>query len=375
MTSREPKPVGFAVAVVAPFPPPSGGMSVQAAKLAERLTGEGIPVETVAVNPVLPRWSRWAESVPGLRTALREAVFLRRMLAVLPKVSVVHHLSASGLYFFLTTTPVTLLGRLWGRRVIVNYRGGLAESFLKRWGWLAVPILRMAHHVAVSSAFLQRVFGRHGVEASLLPNLADLERFHYRERMPLRPRLIVTRNLEPMYNVECVLRAFRAIQQRYPEATLCVAGSGSEQARLQKLAGELNLSGLTFLGAVRHEDLPQLYDDHHILVNASNVDNFPGSLLEAACCGLPVVTTAAGGIPDMIQDHQTGLLVGVNDHEALAGAVLELLAQPELALRLARAARRWVEQFCWERVYGSLLEHYGLPSVAAANQERKRAWA
>jgi glycosyltransferase involved in cell wall biosynthesis len=349
------------VEIVAPFPPPNGGMSLQAEKLWECLAAEGIDVELIATNPSPPARLWFVRSVPGLRTMVRETQYLWSLLRKPRTVGIIHHLAASGAYFFLHSVPLLVLGRHRKARLVLNYRGGNAARFLRRWAWLVVPLMRLADQIAVPSEFLQRVFREYGLTASLVPNIADTELFSYKQRNTFRPRLIVTRNLEPMYNVECVLRAFHIVQSTFPQAILGIAGTGSEESRLRKRVHEWQLAGVSFYGAVAHRDLPSLYAEHDIFVNASNVDNFPGALLEAACSGLCIVTTRAGGIPDMIRDHVTGLLVNLNDHQALANGVLECLEQQDLARNLARRARTWVEQFAWANVFPKLMECYGLP--------------
>jgi len=353
------------VAIVAPMPPPNGGMSLQAEKLALRLGGDGISVRVVATNPALPRVLRFCGFIPGLRTLIRELQFLTAVIVNLPRAPVVHHFSASGLYFFLHSVPTVGIARLCGKRVLINYRGGKADSFLRRWAWFVVPVLRSASAVAVPSQFLKDVFQKYGIVAVLLPNLADVELFHWNERGSFRPRLLVTRNLEPMYNVECVLRAFRIVKQRYSDATLGIAGSGSEEGRLRRLVSNWKLDGVTFYGAVPNRQLAAIYAEYDIFVNSSNVDNFPGALVEAACCGLPIVTTRAGGIPDMIVHDENGLLVNLDDSEALAAAAMSLVEDGQRGRRLARSARQWAEQFSWEKIFPEYLRLYGFEAVPA----------
>src|SRR5579884_2729141 len=175
MTSPASKSEVLRVAVVAPFPPPAGGMSLQAQKLCARLAGEGIAVERVPTNPTLPRALRFSGRIPAVRTAVRAVQYFASLLRSFRKCSVIHHFSASGLYFFVHSVPALVLGRCMGRHVILNYRGGKAAPFLERWGWIAVPVMRLAHQIAVPSVFLQRIFRSHGLTASLLPNLADTE--------------------------------------------------------------------------------------------------------------------------------------------------------------------------------------------------------
>lgn len=348
------------ICVIAPLPPPNGGMSLQAEKLISRLAGEGFSVCVIATNPQPPRALRWAHGVSGVRTVIREVQYLIVLVRGLRDCDIVHHFSASGLYFFLHSAPVLVLGRFLRKRMILNYRGGRAPDFLGRWHWWVVPLMRLADALAVPSAFLEKTFREYSLDTTLLPNIADTESFSWRDRPQFTPRLLVTRGLDPMYNIECILRAFQMVQRCYPTAVLTVAGEGSEERRLRDLVSGWGCQGIRFLGAVPHRDLPALYASHDIYVNSSNVDNFPGALVEAACCGLPIVTTCAGGIPYMIRDRHNGLLVELNDDSGLASAVIEVLEKPQLGRALASQARLWAEQFSWARVCPILLDCYGI---------------
>jgi glycosyltransferase involved in cell wall biosynthesis len=223
--------------------------------------------------------------------------------------------------------------------------------------------MRLASSITVPSEFLQQVFLNYGLCATVLPNIAQTELFLWKGRERFAPMLLVTRHLDPMYNIECLLRAFHIIQKRFPEAILTVAGNGSEEACLRTLASQWGLSGVSFCGTVAYSDLPALYASHDIYVNSSNVDNFPGALVEAACSGLPIVTTRAGGIPWMIRDRQSGIVVDLNDETALANGVIEILEHPELGRHFAQQARTWAEQFSWRNVLPKLLSSYGSEDV------------
>ena len=355
--SRAPSPPR--VWIVAPSPPPYGGMSVQAEKLRNRLVSEGIAAELISTNPAPPRPFKILARIPVVRTILRETQYLLSLGRIVRNPSVVHHLSASHLYFFLHSAPLLILGKWSPTKVVLNYRGGKAADFLRSWSWAVLPLMGLADQVVVPSEYLRRVFLSFGLTSTLLPNAADTGRFPFPDREHFSPRLFVSRNLEPMYDVECVLRAFRIIQEKSPMATLGIAGEGSQASRLQSLVGEWGLRGVSFYGAVPYTELPSFYAHHDIYVNASRVDNFPGALVEAACAGLPIVSTRAGGIPEMIRHRENGLLVEVGDDQALARCVLELLAQQSLARQMARAARSWAEQFSWNNVFPQLLRCYG----------------
>jgi phenylacetate-CoA ligase len=199
----------------------------------------------------------------------------------------------------------------------------------------------------VPSAYLEEVFARHGHRAAVIPNVLDLGRFTYRERDPLRPRLLSTRNLEAHYAVDQTLRAFALVRLSYPEATLTIVGGGSQERRLRHLAAALGGGRVRFAGRVEPARMPPLYDDADLFVNSSVVDNQPLSVIEAFAAGLPLVSTAAGGIPEMVDHGQTGLIVPPGDPAAMARAVASLLERPEQARAMARRARRRAERHTW----------------------------
>ncbi|HZM91121.1 MAG TPA: glycosyltransferase family 4 protein, partial [Blastocatellia bacterium] len=166
------------------------------------------------------------------------------------------------------------------------------------------------------------------------------------------------RNLEPLYNVECALRAFTIIQQRLPDARLIVAGDGSQRERLEALSEELDLRNVEFRGRVAPEQMQSLYDEADVYLNSPNIDNMPGSIIEAFASGLPVVTTCAGGIPYIVNDNSTGLVIHCGDHEAMAEAALTLLKDEALWRRITIRAREECERYQWEFVKNEWLKLY-----------------
>jgi glycosyltransferase involved in cell wall biosynthesis len=220
----------------------------------------------------------------------------------------------------------------------------------------------LADRILVPSEFLQRIFAAHGLRAEILPNVAEAEQFAFTLRNRFAPRLIVARNLTPIYDVGTILRAFAIIQRRYQDAKLSVVGTGRDANSLTELARQLGLRNVTFHGAVPNSEMPKLYAEHDIALNASVFDNFPGALVEAALAGLAVVSTGSGGIPDMFECGKTALLVKVGDHQQMARSVLECIEHPEDTCQRTLLARTWAEQFAWANVFPIFKHFYGLDS-------------
>jgi len=114
--------------------------------------------------------------------------------------------------------------------------------------------------------------------------------------------------------------------------------------------GRLARRNARIVGPVANARMPELYEAADVYLNSSRIDNMPGSLIEAFAAGLPVVTTNAGGIPWMVEEGRTGLLVECGDPEAMATAALRLLADGQLAARIAAQAREEAERYTWEAV-------------------------
>ncbi len=352
------------IAVVAPSLGILGGQAVQALRLVEHLRSfEGIEVDLLPVNPRLPGLLGRLQAIKYVRTVLTSAAYIASLIRRVPQYDVLHVFSASYWSFLLAPLPAMMIGRLYRRRVLLNYHSGEAEDHLTR-SRVAVRAMALAHVVVVPSPFLADVFARFGIETRVVFNFIEVAGIPYRRRTAIEPRLLTNRNLEPLYNVACALRAFARIQAAIPEARLTVAGFGSQRATLESLARDLDLRDVTFVGRVAADAMGAYYDRADLFLNASNVDNMPLSILDAFAAGVPVVTTDAGGIPRMVDHDRTGLVVPKDDDAALARAALCLLRDPLTALRIADAARAeclahyvWpVVGMQWINLYRSLSE-------------------
>lgn len=328
-----------------------GGQAVQANYLLDHLGREPeFEVSFVPHNPRLPGPLRLLQSIKYVRTLVTSLLYWINLLIQVPRHDIVHTFSASYLSFLLAPAPAIIIARLFGKKVVLNYRSGEAEDHLRCWPRTAVPIMRLADELIVPSQYLVDVFWKFGLRASAVANIIDPDRFKFRERKPLRPIFLSNRNLYPLYNVACILRAFEKIQQKFPEARLILAGDGSQRSSLEALARELKLQNVEFRGRVAPHKMHELYDEAHIFLNSSNIDNMPGSILESFATGMPVVSTSAGGIRCIVTHEQTGLLVPRNDHDAMAAWAIRLLESPELASSIAHNAYAECAAYKWDAV-------------------------
>jgi glycosyltransferase involved in cell wall biosynthesis len=240
------------------------------------------------------------------------------------------------------------------------------------------------HLIAVSQAICRKIAdeGRNVVPVSLIYNGVDLQRYDHQEPCctlrdeygmePGSQIVGVVARLEPEKGHPTLLEAWPSVLQAVPNAYLLVVGEGSQRAALEELARSLRVAHrVVFTG--RRDDVPAVTAALDVAVLPSYREAQGLSVLEAMALSRPVVASNVGGIPEMITDGMTGLLVPPHDADALAGAISRLLIDHPYADLLARAGHDLVhERFCIEHMVASTEAIYetgarlsALPELAA----------
>ena len=175
--------------------------------------------------------------------------------------------------------------------------------------------------------------------------------------------------LRPEKGHDVALDAVRILRTRFPGLRLLVVGQGDLRAQIERRAGELD--GAVVVAGLR-QDLPRVFDALDVLVQPSRADAFPTSIIEAMAASVPVVASAVGGIPEMVSDGETGVLLATPPEAGdLAAALAGLLEDPARRARLATAARRlYLDRFTagpWVRQTRALYD------TVLAGRKRSRA--
>ncbi len=340
------------IALIGPLPPPFGGMANQTRQLAKLLEGESVGVVLVRSNA--PYSPAWIEKVKGIRAFFRLVPYLLAVWKTIQNVQLVHLMANSGWSWHLFAAPVIWMASMRNVPVVVNYRGGEAETFFKKAiNWVR-PSMHRVERVVVPSQYLEKIFSDFNIQSTVIPNIINLERFSCsQERMPnlISPHFIVCRNLEKIYDVETAIKAFSIINDRYHQAHLTIAGEGPEKSSLEQQIEMLGIaSQVIFAGRLTPEQMAELYRSADVMLNTSRVDNMPNALLEAMSAGVPIVSTDAGGIPYMVEDNKTALLNPIGDWKGIAESAIQLLEDESLYKQLSNDGKREVSRYCWESV-------------------------
>ena len=160
---------------------------------------------------------------------------------------------------------------------------------------------------------------------------------------------------------DLALSAFKKIIPQFPETILLFAGDGDMRRPLsQTSAKDKQLKNrVLFFGQIDTSEMPEYYNASDILLISSRAEGTPNALLEGIASGMPVVSFPVGGIPEIISDGTTGILAKEDTVEALADALIRVLSDADLRLKIAKNARGWAEiNLCWTHTTNRYLRFY-----------------
>jgi len=303
----------------------------------------------------------------GQRGYVLNVLSLRRLLARWrPDLLNVHYASGYGTTAALSGFAPTLLS-VWGSDVFDFPYEGRLKAVLLRWN------LRRATAIASTSHAMARQVQRLTPERSSIavtPFGVDMQRFAPVPGLRAQGRLTIgiVKSLEPAYGVDLLLRACAGLlgagdAPELQDWRLLVVGGGSQRAELEVLAFELGIGQRTeFVGALPHDEVPFGLNRFDIYVAPSRSESFGVAVIEASACELPVIVSDAGGLPEVVLDGETGLVVPRENVPALQAALARLLFDSALRARLGRNGRAHVaREYEWnhcvdlmEQAYASL---------------------
>jgi glycosyltransferase involved in cell wall biosynthesis len=258
-----------------------------------------------------------------------------------------------------------IIGRLARVPIIITSRrnvhiGPPLREHLKRltasWDTHAIAVCDLARQAEIGRAggSPDKVITIHnGIDVERFTSLSSIKQADARQTLntPAEASLLGTvGRLHPQKGLPDLLTTFQRVKGTHPASHLLIVGEGECRTDLERRAQQLDVAGaVTFAG--HRDDVPQLLALLDVFVLASHWEGLPNVILEAMAAGLPVVATRVGGVPEVVVDGVTGLLVPPRDPDALSEAILTLLQDPDLRQKMGQAGRERVrEHFSVERM-------------------------
>jgi glycosyltransferase involved in cell wall biosynthesis len=232
--------------------------------------------------------------------------------------------------------------------------------------WVINRVLKNATHITATSEFLEKAaVGFNPIvtrKISVIPFGVEVPD----EIEPLPPhrpfKLCFIKSLRPKYGPDILLSAVNEVKKQIADIQLTMAGDGPMKERLEWIIKELELeSNVTLAGFVPNQKVYNLIRQHHAMVMPSIMDSesFGVAAIEAGACGRPVIASRVGGVPEVIVDSRTGLLVPPKDHLALAQAIIKLASDINLCDKMGREGYEFVRQhYQWAKSLDLMCELY-----------------
>ena len=329
------------VLLIANYKPGTGGISGQVEKLNAYLDKEGV------VNEVF--------STKGSLAYRIQVPF--KLLKVAKDYDVLHVHTCSH-WGFITAVLGVWAGRRLKKKVVVTYHGGGAEQFFSRHPRLVKKYLCQTDANIVLSGFLSNVFDKYQIPYTVIPNIVELEEGRFCPRATIEPKFISIRTLSPLYNIECIIKAFKAVKKACPSARLTIVGDGPSRDSLEQFVRSESIQDVTFVGRVDNARIYEYLNQSDIMLSAPRIDNMPVSVLEGFNAGLLVISSNVGGVPYMIEDEVNGLLFESNNSMALAEKMMWALSHQDESHNMIDNAKEAVKLYSWECVREKIFELY-----------------
>jgi glycosyltransferase involved in cell wall biosynthesis len=348
----------------------------------------GVPVVKLKVPPPFGSYRLLPLFILAFNTVIMREVMRHHRRRPFDLIDVPDHL-AEGLFATFTGIPVvTRLHTPFALLVSMglnNYRKNLSYRLIKTMEKTALRRSRVFYAPCMDLVHRCReLLGADSVPEMIFGYPVDLDLFSpaaAAAEVDTPLRILFLGRLEQRKGIETIVEAFPKVVARHPGCTLTLVGSDTPNIRGFSSARqfmEIEFRRAGCLDRVRFENyvplakLPAFFREHDIVWVPSLYDNFPLICLEAMACGKAVVVSDAGGLPEMVQAGETGMIFPVGDAEALAENTGRLCDNPELRGRLGRNARRYAERNCSpDIIYDKTMELYQLALRAPAEGEVK----
>ncbi len=260
------------------------------------------------------------------------------------------------------------VAKMQGAKCVINLQSGDTEEWVKRklgpFYFLYKWVYGKRPQYVVLSQYLKERARLHGVpreHITIIPNGVDTKVFTRKNfnvkkvRQELNSgsrKIILTASRLTLKNaVDDLLMAFALMRREVP-SILVICGTGEDEEKLKSLANELGVSeDVRFLGLVPYKELPKYVSAADVFVRPSLSEGFGNSFVEALACGVPIIGTPVGGIPDFLVDKKTGLFCKVHNPEDLADKITLLLKNKKLANTIVKNGQKMVKKrYEWSEV-------------------------
>ncbi|MCK5548529.1 MAG: glycosyltransferase [Thermoplasmata archaeon] len=278
----------------------------------------------------------------GLLSFILRAYKTRKLVKMIrPDIVHAHYVFGYGFFAAFSGFHPLVISAL-GSDILIDAKGSTFKRIVSRYA------LRRADAVTTTSRFIAgNVRSVHDASIHIVPYGVDLNLFFPKRKKRVMGAQVIgfVKALERVYGCKYLIGALPDILEKHPDLKVYIIGDGSHMDDLKGLVRNLDLdTTVQFKGMVPHEDIPRYLDEMDVFVMPSLSEGFGVSALEAQAMGVPVVATNVGGIPEVVEDGVSGILVEPRSHREIAEAVVKLLNDEKLRIRMGEKGRESVQK-------------------------------
>jgi len=343
----------------------SSAQSVHTVRWANSLASKGVEIVLVSIHDLVEPLSDGIVYVK-LKLTSKLGYFLNvfqfRKIIFRYKPDIIHAHYAAGYGTLASISGFPYFLSVWGDDVYEFPRSNPVNK------WLLKRTLLKANTVFSTSECMKNETNKYsdkkisvipfGVDISVYKNSTDSN-----ESDNTSINIGIVKVLAHKYGVDVLIKAFSLLQKEAKiPVHLMVVGSGPESENLKKLSEELNVQeDITFAGRLPNRDIPRVLSELDIFVLSSRSDgeSFGVAAVEAGAAGLPCVVTNVGGLPEVVVDRVTGIVVEKENPKLMAKAIIELVENPDMRRKMGSEARsRIVDKYVWNDSIKSMISFY-----------------
>jgi glycosyltransferase involved in cell wall biosynthesis len=260
---------------------------------------------------------------------------------------------------FVSTAACSLIS-LITKDPVVYYLGGC--------GWPPPYMIRKVKKFLACSHHVKKDFKKlTGFESEVIPYGINLRKFKKKRRdkklvkklgLEKKTVLVAAGRLSGQKGFNYLLEALRGVKKKRSDFKLLLVGGGEDREKLEQQSKELGLTNeVVFLGKIPHHLLPKYYNLGDVFVLPSLFEGFGIVFLEAMACELPIISTTAGAIPEVVVEN-TGILVRPKNTAELQNAILRLMEDEKLRKKMGSAGRKTAKKFDWNIISARMLQSF-----------------
>lgn len=253
---------------------------------------------------------------------------------------------------FIIAETASIIGGLRNKKIILTLHGGKLPELFEKAPKRVQRVFRRASFIQTPSRYLQDFFYRQNLHVIYLPNPINLTQFTYNRSEVIPYSILWVRAFTEIYNPAIAIKALKLVREKYLDATLIMAGPDKGNlSEIKTLIKDLKLESYVILaGPVENKELFKYYQTHHVYINTPSYESFGVSVLEAAACGIPIVSTNVGEIPFLWSDNENILLVDDFSAKGFSDKIERIFLNEGLSQKLSKNARKKAETFDWENI-------------------------